>query len=91
MLSSNVYFYKNGNKKCIKKRKCHLISHFPMHFYEKIAFGSSDTKKQDCALVQQFVRQSAFQLTKCKRKGYSENNRFPNEFSCRSSYLKVSA
>ena len=56
MLSSNVYFYKNGNKKCIKKRKGHFISHFPLHFYEKIASDSSDTKKQDRALVQQFVR-----------------------------------
>ena len=56
MLSSNVYFSKNGNKKCIKKRKRHFISHFPLHFYEKIAYDTSDTKKQDRALVQQFVR-----------------------------------
>ena len=74
-----------------KETKRHFISYFPLHFYEKIAFGLSDTKKQDRALVQQFVRQSAFQLTKCKRKGNSENNRFPAHSVATTLTSKVSA
>ena len=91
MFSSNVYFYKNGNKKCIKKREKPLITHFPLHFYEETAPVSSDTKKQDRAQVQQFVKKSAFQLTKSKRNSDSVNNCFPTNSAASTLTSKIFA
>lgn len=75
MLASNEYFCKKRNKKCIKKRKTPLAMHFRVHFYEKTDHALSDIKKRDRPTSQQFVRYFAFQLTKCKRKADSGNNR----------------